>query len=329
MKNLILGLLGLLFVQFSYGQENELEKLKKEQEAFNQQQLKEEKAFQAEQEKQLQKLHQEYLEYEKEREQLVLQFLGKNIDESLREKAEKMEKVAPRDVSFLPLNNPQVIVTQLTTKAEELAKTSSTSQKTETEIEENTSVELPDTSKSSIVSSQPDSSKSIVKSTKAEKEFISEETLNSTSSVNDSILQLEIAANRPIFIPLKEGDYRISSHYNKNRLHPTLKTVRPHNGIDLAAPTGTPIYASADGLIEISQYSKSAGNWILLNHQNGYKTKYFHMNKLVAKPGMKVKRGELIGYVGSTGYSSGPHLHYEIRKNNIPTDPINYLITHL
>ncbi len=328
MKKLILGFLGLFLVQFSYGQENELERLRKEQEAFQQQQQKEEKAFQEEQEKQLQELYQEYLEYEKEREQLVLEFLGKNVDEKLREKAEKMEKVVPRDVSFLSSTNPQAIVTQLNVKAEELAKATAT-QESETVREEKSSVELPDTLVNVQSPAQPDSAKKTVVTQSVEKEAepLKEETAATT--VNDSIMQQEIAANRPIFVPLKEGDYRISSHYNKNRLHPTLKTVRPHNGIDLAAPTGTPIYASADGLIEIAQYSKSAGNWILLNHRNGYKTKYFHMNKLVAKPGMKVKRGELIGYVGSTGYSSGPHLHYEIRKNNIPTDPINYLITHL
>jgi murein DD-endopeptidase MepM/ murein hydrolase activator NlpD len=137
--------------------------------------------------------------------------------------------------------------------------------------------------------------------------------------------KIEIEANRPVFFPI-DKKYPITSHYSKNRTHPVLKKKRPHNGIDFGAPKGTPVFAPADGIVEIARYSKSAGNWIMVNHQNGYKTVYMHFDKHAVKEGQQIKRGQVIGYIGNTGYSTGPHLHYEVRHNNVPVNPMNFLI---
>ncbi|WP_397444665.1 M23 family metallopeptidase [Polaribacter sp. R77954] len=147
-------------------------------------------------------------------------------------------------------------------------------------------------------------------------------------SENKKELELELAANRPVFCPLPNKAYRISSKFKMKRKHPILKKVRKHEGIDLAAPKGTKVYASANGKVTISKFSKSAGNFIILNHNNGYTTTFMHLNKRYVKLGDKIKRGELIGEVGSTGYSSGNHLHYEIRKNGDAFNPADFIIKH-
>jgi len=109
--------------------------------------------------------------------------------------------------------------------------------------------------------------------------------------------------------------YRISSHFNRKRLHPIFKTVRPHLGTDYAAPKGTPIYSTGDGTIIFKGRKGGYGKTIIIKHGNIYTTLYAHMSKY--KKGMhvgkKVKQKQIIGYVGSTGYSTGPHLHYEFR----------------
>lgn len=325
MKKLIV-LLTLFFIGSvtGFGQVDEMERLRKQEEAFKKKQKKSERTFKQDQEKELQKLYEEYLEYEKKREKEILKFLGKNIDEDLREKAEKMESLVPRDITYLDKDNPKQLAEKLAIKAEMLAKekakeSEKPAHKSQSKSEKRVEADVDKTEVAEKSQIPKEDDHKLVKSDKTEK---------AEKEIPD-VIKKEIEANRPVFIPLKEGSYRVSSHFNKDRMHPTLKKRRPHNGIDLAAPTGTPIYASADGLIEIAQFSKSAGNWIMLNHQNGYKTHYFHLNKLAVKSGKKVKRGDLIGYVGTTGYSSGPHLHYEVRKKNIPTDPKNYFIAHL
>ena len=109
--------------------------------------------------------------------------------------------------------------------------------------------------------------------------------------------------------------YRISSRFSKKRLHPIFKTIRPHLGTDYAAPTGTPIYSTGDGKIIFKGTKGGYGKTIIIEHGNIYSTLYAHMSKY--KKGMhvgkKVKQKEVIGYVGSTGYSTGPHVHYEFR----------------
>jgi murein DD-endopeptidase MepM/ murein hydrolase activator NlpD len=106
---------------------------------------------------------------------------------------------------------------------------------------------------------------------------------------------------------------RISSGYGRRR-HPILGYSRMHRGLDFAAPSGTPIKAAGDGVVELASYSKSYGKNIRLRHGGQYKTRYAHMRRFARgmRPGVRVKQGQIIGYVGSTGMSTGPHLHYEV-----------------
>jgi murein DD-endopeptidase MepM/ murein hydrolase activator NlpD len=114
------------------------------------------------------------------------------------------------------------------------------------------------------------------------------------------------------------------------RMHPILKMIRHHDGIDLTAPRGTRIYATADGVVVQARYTTGGyGRKILIDHGFGYKTLYGHCYKILVEPGQKVKRGEVIGLVGSTGLSAAPHLHYEVWVNNRPVDPINYYANDL
>jgi len=114
---------------------------------------------------------------------------------------------------------------------------------------------------------------------------------------------------------------RISSGFNPKRLHPVFKTTRPHRGIDYAASRGTPVYAAGDGRIAKSGYSKANGNYVFINHGSNYTTKYLHLNKRGVKQGQKVKQRQIIGWVGSTGYATGPHLHYEFLVNGVHRNP--------
>ena len=122
------------------------------------------------------------------------------------------------------------------------------------------------------------------------------------------------------FAPVKYS--RISSGFSKRRWHPKLKTYRPHRGTDFAAPTGTPVYAPAKGLVKYVATLSGYGNVIYLKHGSELVTVYAHLSKFAKglKSGNRVKKGELIGYVGSTGMSTGPHLHYEIRINGVHKD---------
>ncbi len=117
---------------------------------------------------------------------------------------------------------------------------------------------------------------------------------------------------------------RISSPFGE-RIHPVYGRKSFHKGVDLAAPNGTPIYATADGIVAFAGVCNGYGNFIKLNHQNGYKTGYAHMSRMVVSSGAKVRKGDLIGYVGSTGTSTGNHLHYEVYYNDQLTDPAKTL----
>lgn len=117
---------------------------------------------------------------------------------------------------------------------------------------------------------------------------------------------------------------RISSHFTNKRFHPILKKFRPHHGIDYSAPTGTPVEAAGGGRVVYSGWKSGYGNYVEIKHNNGYVTVYGHFSRI--KPGLrngaKVDQGEIIGYVGSTGISTGPHLHYEIRVNGRLVNPL-------
>ncbi len=117
---------------------------------------------------------------------------------------------------------------------------------------------------------------------------------------------------------------RISSRFSNSRMHPVLKIRRPHHGVDYAAPVGTPVYAIGDGFIVQTGYNGGAGNMVKIKHNSVYSTAYLHLSKYGKgiKQGVYVKQGDLIGYVGSSGLSTGPHLDFRFYKNGAPVDPL-------
>jgi murein DD-endopeptidase MepM/ murein hydrolase activator NlpD len=110
------------------------------------------------------------------------------------------------------------------------------------------------------------------------------------------------------------------------RSHPVLGGRRRHTGIDLAAPTGTPVYATADGIVSRADWYSSYGLYISVEHGASMQTRYAHLSRLAVAAGDSVKKGDLIGYVGSTGRSTGPHLHYEVRVEGLAVNPIPYMV---
>ncbi len=113
----------------------------------------------------------------------------------------------------------------------------------------------------------------------------------------------------------------ISSSFNPKRMHPITKRVKAHRGIDYRAPTGTPVYAAGGGRVTQASYNKYNGNYVFIQHPNGIITKYLHFSKKAVKKGQRVKQGQTIGYVGSTGLSTAPHLHYEFIYNGVHRNP--------
>ena len=123
--------------------------------------------------------------------------------------------------------------------------------------------------------------------------------------------------------PLAFQNARISSPFGKRR-HPILKRIIIHWGVDYAAPKGTAIYAGGDGVVQVAKYNGGYGNYIKIRHNSEYSTAYGHMQRFAKgiRPGVRVKQGQVIGYVGSTGRSTGPHLHYEIVQNGRRVNPL-------
>jgi len=121
-------------------------------------------------------------------------------------------------------------------------------------------------------------------------------------------------------MPIKNA--RISSHYNPSRLHPKLHRIRAHKGVDLAAATGTPIKSVGDGKITFVGRKGGYGNTVIVQHGNRYTTLYAHMSRFNGKVGQQIHQGDVIGYVGSTGLATGPHLHYEFQVDGAHRDPM-------
>jgi murein DD-endopeptidase MepM/ murein hydrolase activator NlpD len=140
----------------------------------------------------------------------------------------------------------------------------------------------------------------------------------------------KLIASIPAIMPLNNKNLKhLPSGYGW-RTHPIYKTQEFHPGMDFTAEQGTPIYATGDGVVEIADANAQGyGNHVVINHGFGYQTLYGHMSKIATTPGKKVKRGDLIGYVGSTGLSTGPHVHYEVIKNGEKVNPINFYYNDL
>lgn len=129
----------------------------------------------------------------------------------------------------------------------------------------------------------------------------------------------------PSVCPLTKKDLKHIGSGFGYRMHPILHVMKMHTGVDLSASKGTPVYATGDGIILRADASSGGyGNCIRVNHGYSYQTLYAHLSKILVVPGQVVKRGQLIGLVGSTGRSTAPHLHYEVRINNKPVNPMNY-----
>lgn len=140
----------------------------------------------------------------------------------------------------------------------------------------------------------------------------------------------KLLASTPAIQPLSNRDLnRLSSGFGY-RIDPVYKTVKFHPGLDFSAPQGTPIYATADGTVQTAgNLGNGYGNHIVIQHGYSYSTLYGHMSRIKAKRGQRVKRGEVIGYVGSTGKSTGSHLHYEVFKGRKRLDPIYFFYNDL
>ena len=143
-------------------------------------------------------------------------------------------------------------------------------------------------------------------------------TSSATASESSAGLSSSVPSGKPT-------EYvRISSPFG-TRVHPITRKKHTHKGIDLAAPKMTPIYATADGEVTFSGRNGGYGNFVKINHRNGYKTAYAHMHKIALKKGADVHKGDLIGYVGTTGSSTGNHLHYEVYYQDKLVDPATTL----
>ncbi len=168
----------------------------------------------------------------------------------------------------------------------------------------------------------------LIKSITKEVDILSKQMVVQSKSLDEIVALAKQKENMlssiPAILPIKIEDLTSVASGYKMRMHPILKINKFHKGMDFTARIGTPIYASGNGRVIIAERSSTYGNVVYISHGYGYKTIYAHMSKIKARRGQEVKRGDLIGYVGNTGLSVAAHLHYEIQKNGISLNPINF-----
>lgn len=183
-----------------------------------------------------------------------------------------------------------------------------------------------------LLSSQGNTSELIVKTSKKIDEIAKRLYLQSKSF--DEIFPIakskkERMTCMPAILPISQKASNLVSGFG-SRFHPILQIRRMHTGIDFSAKTGTPVYATADGVVSDPNGSGTGyGICILIDHGFGFETLYAHLSKIKVRKGQKVKRGDVIGFVGSTGLTQAPHLHYEIHKNGQPINPVYYFFNDL
>lgn len=141
--------------------------------------------------------------------------------------------------------------------------------------------------------------------------------------------QDQFLAGLPAIQPVDNKDLKRMASGFGYRIHPIYRVARMHTGLDFTAPIGTEIYATGDGVVKSPDGGSGYGLHIVIDHGFGYQTLYAHMSRMAVRPGIKVKRGQIIGYVGNTGVSSGPHLHYEVIKNGQKVNPAYYFYNDL
>ena len=140
----------------------------------------------------------------------------------------------------------------------------------------------------------------------------------------------DMLAHIPAIFPLKETEIKYISSYFGYRPDPIYKIEKFHSGIDFSAQKGTEAYATGDGVVcDVEKGHWGYGNMVSIDHGYGYKTRYAHLQKAAVRRGQQVKRGQLIGFIGNTGKTTGVHLHYEVLKNNAPINPINFFYKDL
>ncbi|MFD2910029.1 M23 family metallopeptidase [Flavobacterium ardleyense] len=169
----------------------------------------------------------------------------------------------------------------------------------------------------------------LIENTTKRVDILTKELVIQSKSLDDIVLlakqKEKLLAAIPAIQPVKNEDLKHMASGYGYRSDPFTKIKKFHYGMDFTSKTGTAIYATGDGVVYKADASLSGyGNHIEINHGYGYKTLYAHLSKYNCKPGQKVKRGDLIGYVGSTGRSQAPHLHYEVLKDGVHVNPLNF-----
>ncbi len=135
----------------------------------------------------------------------------------------------------------------------------------------------------------------------------------------------QLAENMPAIQPVSLRDHMRLTDFFGFRRDPFNRSIKFHEGIDISAPLGTDVYSAGNGVVEVADISNHGyGNQVVVNHGFGYKTRYAHLKAIKVIVGQRIKRGEIVGYLGNTGRSTGPHLHYEVVYRNKPVNPINY-----
>jgi murein DD-endopeptidase MepM/ murein hydrolase activator NlpD len=139
-----------------------------------------------------------------------------------------------------------------------------------------------------------------------------------------------LLAALPAIQPVSNRELRRIASYYGYRTDPFYKIKKFHEGLDFSAPVGTEVYATGDGVVtRIERLSGGYGNYIIIDHGFSYETLYAHLSKFEVRRGQKVKRGQVIGYVGNSGKSTAPHLHYEVRRNGRPVNPVHYFFNDI
>lgn len=177
------------------------------------------------------------------------------------------------------------------------------------------------------------SNEDLIKSTAQKMDLLNKRLYFQSKSYDELMKLFNDKENRilciPAIQPILNKDLKQTSSGFGRRVDPIYKTVRMHSGMDFTAKTGTPVYATGDGVIEKADWDQGYGKTVIINHGYGYKTLYAHLNDYSVKKGTKVKRGEVIGKVGSTGKATGSHLHYEVHYKGKPVNPQNYYFMDL
>ena len=136
--------------------------------------------------------------------------------------------------------------------------------------------------------------------------------------------KIKMWASRPAIQPINNKQLQQLHLTYGRRFHPIFHIFQDHKGLDFAATHGTPVYATGDGLVTMAYFSSSYGNVVYLNHGHGFETRYAHLSRFAVQSGQRVKRGQIIAYVGNTGNSVSSHLHYEVLFNEQHVNPINF-----